>query len=105
MGCNSVLRSARTAIAGIQVLFAELPAATGKAGHPTERRGHLAAFGDARTGRLAADRRGDALVAGAAPIDAVDLGVGGGGLRPPPRGPSLIVSCTRLHQSKRAQRE
>src|SRR4051812_47419346 len=105
MACNSVLRSARTAIAAVQVAFAELFAATGEAGYPAERRSHLAAFGHSRAGRLAANGCADTFVAGASPVDAVDLGVGRGRQGPLQRGRSFIVSCTSLHHAEHAERE
>ena len=75
MGVNSVLRSARATIAGVEVALAELFAARGKTRKPAERGGHLAALLHARARRPAADRNADTLVAGATPFDAVDLRV------------------------------
>src|SRR5688572_18563045 len=105
MDHGSVLRtSARAAIAVVEVALRQFLAAAREARESADDSRNLAALVHARAGdRSATDHRADALLAGAVPLDAVDLGVGRAGQRTFQRSFSLIVGCTNLRRSKCAQ--
>src|SRR5687768_3441613 len=107
MGCGSVLRtSARAAITGVEVALRQFPAAAREARESADHSRNLAALVHPRADdRSATDHRADALLAGAVPFDAVDLGVGRAGQRTLQRSCSLIVGCTNLRRTKCTQRK
>ena len=99
MGRSSVLRfwdtkrsSAGDAVARVEVALAQLLAAAREARELPDRRRQSFALVDARAGGSAPDGRADAFVHGAAPVDAIDLGVGRGWHRPHQRRLGLGVS-------------